>query len=229
MLQAFGAELLVFRGHRAGGGTGDGDVGREVDLAALQRLGELEADARRGGIVIDFIVENAEAIFGAQIFVNAAHGAIVRCIEAGAIGVQRQPIQRLRVVDRTEEGERRGFLILVVSALISGVSGGDRGLIQAPAIVGIGGGRGPRGTRIIEPGLAVARCCGDDGAKRQERGARIARDHREAITTQISRGSTGKRRAVFPDLFFETNDVGGKIVANIGFLLRKSGCGDEKG
>ena len=88
MLQPLDANLLIFRADRAVGRAGDGDIGREIRLAR-QRLGELEANPRRGGIIVDLVVGDAKSIFFAQILVGLADVEVVAPVETGAIGVER--------------------------------------------------------------------------------------------------------------------------------------------
>ena len=73
VLEALDAELPLL--HRECGLVlaADGDEGREVGALARQVLGELEADARRGGIRIDRVVEQPEAVLLTQALVLLPH------------------------------------------------------------------------------------------------------------------------------------------------------------
>ena len=71
VLKAVDAELLLLHGDGGVGRARNGDIGREIDLAARQRIGELEADARRGSIRIDLVVGDAEAVLLPQRLVGA--------------------------------------------------------------------------------------------------------------------------------------------------------------
>ena len=73
VLEALDAELALL--HRECGLVlaADGDERREVGALARQVLGELEADARRGGIRIDRVVEQPEAVVLPHALVFLAH------------------------------------------------------------------------------------------------------------------------------------------------------------
>src|SRR4051812_11507353 len=91
VLQSFDAELLILGRDRRVGGAGHGNIGREIDAPARQRLGELEAGAGRSGFVVDLVVENAEAVLFAQALIRRAYGRRVIAGEAHTISVERRP------------------------------------------------------------------------------------------------------------------------------------------
>src|SRR6185437_5370343 len=123
MFEALDAELLILVGDRRVGRAGDGDIGAEIDLA-LQRIGEIEADAGIGGLVVDLVIEDAEAVFLAQILISGAHVGIVLAREAGVIGVKRDApgfVARLQIAERRQ---RFGLRWRALGVLIGGVGGG---------------------------------------------------------------------------------------------------------
>ena len=88
----------------------DGDELGEVDLAAGEGFGELQAQARGGHFRFGLVVGHAEAVLGAQLLVRLAHGAVVGEGEAGLQGIDGRapvgaPLQRV-----AEHGEGAGLL-----------------------------------------------------------------------------------------------------------------------
>ena len=73
VLEALDAELPLLHRECRLVLAADGDEGREVGALARQVLGELEADARRGGIRIDRVVEQPEAVLLTQALVLLPH------------------------------------------------------------------------------------------------------------------------------------------------------------
>ena len=69
MLETLDAELSILRGERRLVLAGDRDERREIGALARQILGELEADARRGRVRIDAVVEQPEAVILAHALV----------------------------------------------------------------------------------------------------------------------------------------------------------------
>ena len=130
MLQTLDADLLLLVGDGGIGRAGHRDEGREIDPTARQRLGELEAGARRGGIIVDLVVENAEAVFFAQFGVGGAHGLRVHAVERCLVGVERKPPELLPGVEFAEQVQRGGFLRRRRRALIGVVAGGIGVLLE---------------------------------------------------------------------------------------------------
>ena len=71
----------------------DGEIGAaldadEIGIVAARRelVGEVQADARRGGVGFDRVVDDAEAVLGEHVVVGRAACRVVDQREAGAIG-----------------------------------------------------------------------------------------------------------------------------------------------
>ena len=110
VLQALDADLLVLVRDRRVRGAGHRHIGREVGLAR-ELLGKGEADARIGRLVVDLVVEDAEAVLLPQSLVGLADVEVVAPVERGLIGVERAAP---RAVAREQVAERRQRLGLRV-------------------------------------------------------------------------------------------------------------------
>ena len=187
MRQALDAQLLVLDGDGLRVLAVDGDVLGEIGLGARQRLGELQAQARGGGLRFGFVVDHAEAVLGAQMLVGCARAGIVLQREAGLQGIdggapERAPLQRARQHD--ERARLDGW---VGGALITEVGGArsiDREIVALAALVGIGVDR-EQCTRKADPGQRIV-VIGDDGTGEAARsGARIGTKRALALGAQI--------------------------------------------
>ena len=187
----------------------DGDELGEVDLAAGEALGELQAKARRRHFRFRLVVGHAEAVLGTQLVVGFPHGAVVGEGKADLQGVDGRtpvgaPLQRV-----AEHGERAGFLRIALSTLVSDVgrAGGVYRQIVALAIfVGVGS-DGKQRARKADPGVGVA-AVGDNGARKIARsGAWIDTQHALAVTAQLG----GRTAGVLP-VRFEVRLVAGRVL-----------------
>ena len=112
--------------------------GREVG-ALGEVLGELEADAGRGGIGIDAVVEQPEAVLVAQLLILAADVGDLAQVERQPQRIQRRP-PHLAVGERpAEHGQRIGLVLRVAGALIGDVGRG-RGALQEEGLLARGRG-----------------------------------------------------------------------------------------
>ena len=73
VLQALDADLLALGLDALGCGAVDGDELRIVDAGLDQLFRELRADARRGGVGIDAVLDDAETLAGLQVLVFGKH------------------------------------------------------------------------------------------------------------------------------------------------------------
>ena len=220
MLQTFDAKLPAFRIHGRAGDARHRDIGREVDAAARQRLGELKADARRRSVRIDLVVGHAEALGLAQLLIGLADAGVVDQREARLVGVERgAPL--LALGEQAREIRQRGrFLFAAAGTGVIAIGRRERAAAQLPAF-GIVGARinAGRGARIDEPGRGVARV-GRHGAGREpQRLARIAGERRFGVSPQRVRGLTGERGALAFQRVLEPDERIGEILAEIAFLL----------
>ena len=108
VLDALDADLLVLGRDRGVGRAGDRDIGGEVGLAR-QRLGEIEADARRRRFVVDLVVDDAEAVLLAHVLVDLARVFVVVTVEAGAVGVERRAPHFVAGEEIAERRQRLGL------------------------------------------------------------------------------------------------------------------------
>src|SRR5215831_10615160 len=90
VLEALDAELPLLRGERGLVLAADADEWREVGALARQVLGELEADARRGGIRIDRVVEQPEAVILTHALVLLTHLGDLARLERNAQCIERR-------------------------------------------------------------------------------------------------------------------------------------------
>ena len=93
MLQPFHAELLVRDGERRAVHAGDGDEGRKIRALAGQFLGELETGARRGGLRIHRIIQQAKAMLAAQALILRARFGDFAQFERKPQSIERGPPQ----------------------------------------------------------------------------------------------------------------------------------------
>ncbi len=90
MLQALDADLVVLGFERLRRLAIEGHEGRIVDAALDQRFGEFDAGTRRSAVGIDRVVDDAEALAGAQIFEGGLNFRIRRKFEACLVGAERR-------------------------------------------------------------------------------------------------------------------------------------------
>ena len=86
----------------------DGDEGSIVDAGLDEFLGELGADARRGGVGIDGVLDDAETLARLQVLVLGAHGGRIDQREAGLIGLERRAEHVAIVEPVGHRGQRVG-------------------------------------------------------------------------------------------------------------------------
>ena len=219
VLQPLDAELLILGRDRSVGGAGDRNVRREIDAAARQRLGELEARARRSGFVIDFVVENAKAVLLAQPLIGRADVGHVVAGETGTVSVERRPPLLALGVAIGEDRQRCGFVRLAARADISGVSR-RRGLIAQligrPRIRG----RRQRGSSIGKPIGCTLRIGRNNLRQRPGSGCGVvARRGRDHILPNLIEGLLCLALRVFAHLRLKTNRVARQLLVRVSLLL----------
>ncbi len=128
VLQALDAELLVLGGNGGLVGAALRDERREIG-ALGEFFRELEADAGRGGIGIDGVIEQAEAMIGAQLLVLAADIGGFAQVEGQPQRVERGAPQLALAERVAERRQRLGLLARGGRALVGDV-GGRRGALQ---------------------------------------------------------------------------------------------------
>ena len=232
VLQALDADLLVLGRNRRARRARHRDEGREVGLAG-DRVGEIEASARRGGFVVDLVVENAEAVLLAQVFVGRADVGEIIALQAGAIGIERgAPF----FVAGEHVGERRQSRRLVVgirAQLVGGVGGGGAARDIFVASVRFGIVRERRDMGKGEPGNGVFGIGGDQGARERHRRFEIGRvglgAQRFAQIVGRFAGENFRRVRLFAQGFGEPDHVARQILVEIGFRLGGEGRAAAKG
>ena len=135
----------------------DGDELGEVDLPARQGLGELQAQARGGGLRFGLVVDHAEAVLGAQLVVELVHARVVgegearlKSVDGGApVGA---PLQCGGENDECVRLQLR-FLRALVGE-VGRARGVHRKIVALAALVGIGLDREQR-ARKPEPGGGI--------------------------------------------------------------------------
>ena len=172
VLQALDAELLVGGGQCRLVGAGQYDERREVG-AQRQGFGELEAGARRGGVGVNAVIEDAEAVLLAQLFVLSAHIGDLAQLEREPQRVERRP-PHLALTERiAEKGQAVRFLGADRGPLVGDVGGGRGAFEQELALVVVGGTDLHDRARQAQPGGAVGRRRGNDLAQERHAGAEI--------------------------------------------------------
>ena len=173
VLEALDAKLLFAGRYRRLVHAIDGDERREIRAAAGQFFGELEAGARRNGVGVDRVIEQAEAVLAAQAFILAAQ-------IGGLADLEREPhrIERaaplLAVGERAaEHAETVGLLAAVLRALIGDVSRGRGAIEQQRALAVVARPDLQHGAGKAEPVRAVVRRGGDELAEHDHAGAEI--------------------------------------------------------
>ncbi|GJE71390.1 hypothetical protein CHKEEEPN_2936 [Methylorubrum podarium] len=176
MLEAVDADLGALRRDGGVGRARDGDVGGVIGLRD-EALREGEADPRRGGVRIDLVVEDAEAVLRAQALVGRAGLRLVPDREARPVGLQRRPPLGLGRLDLAEPGERPRLVRRILGAEVALVGGGARaalqlepgGIIGALLVVA----RRVRGAGVVEPVANIVRVGRDGGGVGVQLGIRL--------------------------------------------------------
>jgi hypothetical protein len=205
MLQPIDADLLGFRRHRRLLDALQLDVRRKIDPPLGEVFGELDAGARRRGVAVDRVVEDAEPAFGAQRRIGRAG---VRIVGEGEARLQSVEGRAPRLAGREgvrQHGERARLGLRVRRDLIGPPGGPDRLFAQAlllRIVVGLDAGQGDR---EVAPGLLVPRILA--GREREGDGrltpARRA-DLRHALLDQLGdRAGVRDRLALQPRLELE--------------------------
>ena len=187
MLEAFDAELLVLHRDRRLVLAGDGHERREIGALARQLFRELEADSRRGGIRVDAVVEQAEAVIPAHLFIPLAHIRHFALLERDAERIERRTPDRAVRIGARDHHQALGFFAGIGRALIGDIGGGRRALEQERTLAVIAGAQLQDGLGQPQPIGAVVGRHHDDlpedlhaGAEvvALEGGIRLAAQHR---------------------------------------------------
>ena len=156
VFEPFDADLLVLGLDTLGRRVVDGDKLRIVDAGLDQFLGKLRADARRAGVGIDRMVDDAEAFARLQIGIVGLDGGRTHQSETGFVGLQGRPIEVAAIEAGTDQRQHFGAHFGGAQQLV-GVEAGGGGVYRQ--IVGFRGvGRRLYGERFAcqcEPELAV--------------------------------------------------------------------------
>ncbi len=157
VLQALDAKLLILGRDRGIGKTRGGYERQVIGVAQGKRFGKLEARARRGGLIVDLVVENAKPMFFAEILINVAHLRDIGEIKARAVSIERGTPHASLGVDFAEPGERHRLLRLGAGPLISEI--GSRRTLRLELIIVL---HRDRRARIGDPGARVLGIGRDD-------------------------------------------------------------------
>ena len=219
MLDALDAKLRVLGRDGGVGIAGHRDIGGEIDLAELQRIRELEADARRGRIRIDLVVDDAEAVLLAQILIGRADIGVVDTIEAGAVGVERGAPALTIGVDLAEERQRLRLVGRGRGALIGGVGGVDGAFAQDVFLAAVLGLDREGCARIAEPGCGILLVDADRGAEQRQGPALIAaRQRRQSLGGELGGRALDEVACLLPQRRLEADHIACEIVLNEGFV-----------
>ena len=223
VFQALDAELLVVAGDRRLVLAGHGDEGRQVHPLARQRLGELEAHARRGGIRIDAVVEHPEAVLVPHLFVLAAHVGDVAQRKRLSQRVERRTPLRAIGVASPDQDERVGLLVAVRGALVGDVGGGRRALEDRGAFALVGRPRLQDGAGEAQPVRCIGRRDRCDLSERVQGGVLVPAQDR-CIGVAAECGERFRHRpGIGLDLSLRARGGFDKVVAVIGFVGGKGG------
>ncbi|GMA77820.1 hypothetical protein GCM10025880_42370 [Methylorubrum aminovorans] len=199
MLEPIDADLGALRRDGGVGRARDGDVGAVIGLRD-EAFREGETDSRRGGVRIDLVVEDAEAVLLAQLLVGRAGLRLVSDREARAVGLQRRPPLGLRRLDLTEPGQRPRLVRRISGAQVALIGGGARAALQLKPSGVIGAllvvARRVRCARVVEPVARIARVGGHRGGVGVQLGIRFGalaarRDLRLAAPLRRGLGAGG--------------------------------------
>ena len=147
VLQALDAKLLILGRDRGIGKPRGGYERREVGVAQGKRFGKLEARARRGGLIVDLVLENAKPMLFAEVLIDIAHLRDIGNIEARAIGIEGGTPHASLGKDFAEPGERHRLFRLGTRPLIGDIGG--RRTLRLELIIVL---RRDRRARIGDPG-----------------------------------------------------------------------------
>ena len=175
VLEPFDADLLVLGLDALGRRVVDGDELSIVDAGLDQLLGELGADARRAGVGVDAVVDDAETLAGFQIGIVGLDGRRRHQRKARLIGLQSGPVE-IALVEAGAEQRQHIRAGLARAQQLVGIEGGGGAVCrQSGCFGGVGGGlHGQRLARQVEPELAVVRHHRDRGLVFLHGGAMVA-------------------------------------------------------
>ena len=173
VLEPFDAKLLVLDRERRLVDAGDRHERREVGALARQAFRELEAGARRSGVGIDRIVEQAEAVVAAHAFIERAHLGDLAEFEREAKRVERRPPALEIALAAAEDDEAVGLLAAVPGQRVGLVGGGAGALEQQIALALVGRTDLLDGAGQPQPARALGRRRRDDLAEQHHAVAEI--------------------------------------------------------
>ncbi len=227
MAQALDADLLFVRGHRRLVDALHRDERREVGLGR-ERIGELDAGARRGDVGIDRIVEHAEAVRFAQVIVERFELRRFAALQREFQRIERRAPEFAVGINAADDFERFGFLRAVGGAPVRKI-GRRRGPIPDDVAVG-----GALRTDFAErAGIAKPEGCILFGVDRElaEALCMRARVVRGARRVRFLAKIGGRARTACKfslKLRFQPCRSSGKIGALESLFLRRSGYGNEQ-
>ena len=226
VLEALDAQLAVLGGQSGLVLAGDGDERREVDATAGKPFGELEAHPRRGGVRIDRVVEQPEAVFLAHAFVLLTDVGDFAQIERDAKRIQRRPPHRAVGIAACDHHQAVGFLGgISATALIGDVGGGGGALEQFGAFAIVAWTNLQHGFGEAQPVGAVVRRGDDKLPENLHAGAEVVALEGGVSFPPQRDGGLGDRPGLTLDLRFEFDGGVGEVVA----LVRLVGGNDGEG
>ena len=174
VLQALDADLAAFGLDALRRRLVDGDEGRVVDAGLDQIFGELRADARRGGVGLDRMLDDAEALARLQVFIFGADGSGIHQREARLIGLERRAEEVAAVEPDGDDGQRIGARRGGAQQQV-GVEGRRRRVaLQLRGLLAVEALHGKHGAGELQPQRAVIRQDRDSRGEFLHRGARVA-------------------------------------------------------
>ena len=227
VLQPLDAELAVLGADRRLVGAGQRHIGRKIG-ALGQFLGELEAHPRRGRIRIDGVIEQPEAVIGAQLLILAADVGDLAQLQRNPQGIERRPPQAAVGHRAAEQRQRGGLLARALGALIGDIGGGG-GAFAQEGLFGTGGGLDlQHGAGQPLPIVAVGRIERRDLSQNLQAAAVIAALERGVGVAAQHRGRFVGGRRLALDLGFELDRGVRQLVALERLVGRLSRCEPER-
>ena len=173
MLEPLDAELALARLKRGRRGVVEGHEGGVVDAGLDQILGELDADARRGGVGVDGMVDDAEALAGAQVEIGGADGCVVDEEQARLVGLEGGPVHGAGLERLGHRGQDLGAGAGGARQDVAVPDGRTGVAAQRRDILAAGGGRRKIGAREARPDRPVVGRDDESGGVGLDRPARV--------------------------------------------------------
>jgi hypothetical protein len=208
--------------------AGDGHEWREVGALARQVLRELEAGTRRGGIRIDRIVEQPEAVILAHALVLLAHVGDLAQFQRQPHGIECGPPHA--AVRKAARNDQQAFGLLdgIAGALIGDIGRRGGAVEQRRALLVVARANLQHRLGQAQPVGAVVGRHHHDLPEDLQAGAEIvAPEGRVRVALERGQG-LGHRPGIALDLGFELDRRIRQILALVGLFGRRR-CGCERG